>query len=343
MTSKGAATSLIALSVLLFIASGNVFGALVVDNNVMHHVNYNRGDYALIAETKIKADQFPRRIAGELNYTSDDAALTLASNHGDYSQAPDISWDNNVPSEDRLMENYYSKIQDSFSDENDEVLRCEGPEVTDISKASGGSTTDLEALLSHNWIKCTTERSEANISMPSERVEANNVNNRYPGISTYASVVAGEARGKAEEASPITGTGDDDGNSCPEDEEEELNEAKSNARSNALAGYNLMGEDALEDTSDQRPEWLEANSTTIFDGTVTGNTSSYSCTYGCDELSDGTLVNCNSGTAYDADAEYEADQVVFEYSFADEERKVVDSDGNMKTIDFDFIYKHSFN
>lgn len=342
MKHKGVATSLIALSVLLFIASGNIFGALVIDGNIMEQVSYNRGDYALIAESKVKADLFPRRVAKELNYTSNNAALALADSHGDYSQATGISWNGNIPSEDDLKENYYAAVYDRIVDQTD-ILGCEGPEVLRVSKPAGGSTTELEAPLSQNWIKCNSERSEVKISLSTDTVESDNVDNRYIDIASYTPILAAEAKDKAETASPINSTGTDNGNTCPEDSGDELEEAKSNARSNALSGYNSMGDDALEDTSDERHDWISAESSTNFDGSVSGSiTDSRSCEYNCETDEEGNEI-CESGTVYDAEASYEANQVDFEYSLSDSQKEIINSEAEMEVIEFEFTYKHSLD
>lgn len=340
MARKGQFTGVISLIVVVFIATGNLYGAILINDQVSESISYNAGDSGLVAEAKLKSNLYPERMTKELNYSSNIAALNLSDKAGD------VSWNNNVPKETQLTQKYVSEVEEELKTQN-RVRECDGPTIEDVT-LSDSSTTILSATLSDNWIICSANYATANVSVSNNQVETNNIDNRYINVTRYAGTLGSEAENIAEEETPITGTGTDSGDSCPENRQSELEEAESNAKSNALSGHKSLAAEAMSGTSEERPDWMSTSSSTSFSGnavstvTSTPRTCEYNCRTVKDENGDEVRI-CDEGNLYDTEATYTVDQIDFDYSLTDSGKQIIDSNGELQNIVFDFTYKHSVN
>ncbi|MBC5792996.1 MAG: hypothetical protein H8Z69_03040 [Nanohaloarchaea archaeon] len=241
---KGQFTSLVGLGLFLFIASGNIFGALAIDTETQSIIEQNAGDYSIVAGTELKKDNYLDRMPRELNFTSNNAALALGKGAG--IEGNSLMW-NDIPSKEQLRENYYLNITERIEETQGDVFGCQSPKVKQPKTENLGKPdniynawyTDIRWNLSDPYIVCSQESVEVNISVGRDSFHVNNTNNRYINLSETAVDVAKEADRIIDETSwPRV---QDTESGCDDVREDAIEGAKSSAKTRTDIGSSAFG------------------------------------------------------------------------------------------------------
>lgn len=323
---KGQFTSLIGLGVFLFIASGNLFGALAIDSNVQGILQRNAGDYSTVAETELKKENYLDRMPRELNFTSNNAALSLGNSAG--KEADGLRW-KDIPLKQGLKEEYYDNISKRM-EEQGQVFGCQSPEVKDLGEPAnipGAVETDIQLNISDPYVLCSSASAEVNISVGRNSFHVNNTNNRYINLSGTAVDIAHSADRVIE---TNTWSGSSESTDC----------SYGDARSNAVEGAK---NDASEPSNvasiafdnAYKPDYVELeDSETYFEYSV--STSSSSSLEQCDD--DDSLE-----TEHTVRADAEVTRIYTEVRIIDSQREVTSPEGVWENIEFGFNYSKSVN
>ncbi len=226
---KGQFTSLVGLGLFLFIASGNIFGALAIDMETETLIEQNAGDYSKVAETELKKDNYLDRMPRELNFTSNNAALALGVDAG--IEGNGLMW-SSIPDKQELRENYYLNLSERLETQG-QVFGCQSPGVKSPRTENLGKpdnidnavNTDIQWNLSNPYIVCSTGSVEVNISVGRDSFHVNNTNNRYVNLSETAVDVAHEVDRIIDDTSWPRASSDTEGCNLDEDDEESVLES----------------------------------------------------------------------------------------------------------------------
>ncbi len=103
--SKGQFLSILVIVVLLFISGGSLFTSLFARNQMNFVFSYFEGDMATVAETEMRASEFPVYMHNQAEYATNNAALVLGEN-GSYAD-----WNKtHMPTKEYLMHRYNETI-----------------------------------------------------------------------------------------------------------------------------------------------------------------------------------------------------------------------------------------
>ena len=335
--------SLIPAILIVALTTGAFLSILFTSDEVTESINYNTGDFNTIAESKLRADAYERRTKKELNYSTNIYALNMSSESGEYlgDNSDDIRWGKNTPTMDEIIQEFLKPVEARLDSKNG-VYSCAGPSIKDV-EVSRESLSKFNITLQRPWITCTANtiqdhvptKSTVNIS---ETQQPKNTNNRYLQLAEYSIGFSHRTESRLESREPITATGDDDGDPCPEDsgksedEQEAIENAKSNIR-DKLSDESLFGDDSSE-----RPNWIsrESSSKELDLVKVSSDGSKNVCnTYVCGENEEGDDIYCDDYD-YDGDAKYAIDVAELNYTLKDSDNKVVNSEAEKERIFFYF-------
>ncbi len=377
MSRKGQFIDLIAVTMLLSITSGTLFGAFTINDKISESVDYNIGDANDIAETELKAQFFDTRARKEANYTASIVALNLDGNEGD----ADIKWaeigDETKPEDAKedLREKHASKIARKLEKQLKMAGKCRNKKIENVEieevdveldvpflgETGIGSLTSLDIEFESPWVLCTDDYAETKVKLPEgKEIRVDNWKNRYPEISSTAVEVAENANEEApsdEEWSEGEGV---ERSGCVEDPDRQsiVTEAEMEARNNAEKDENFH-EEGLEDIM---PLDTGQSSTAINYEYPERDIDSGSCTYEveveveCEDDeedsdsestsddssgSDSTCTETREKEGREVNASITADveSIDLSYVLKDNVYEVVDSTGKKRHIEFEFDYR----
>jgi hypothetical protein len=333
---KGQTLSVLSLVALLFMITGNMFGAVIAQNEIQESISYSANDVNQLLRAETKADMYRKNIRKELNYTHNNIAYTLSP------EWDELNWDNNIPSRDTIRTEFEEAMttgEYGIINQN-RVWGCTTPNLADDPVDIIGPN-EIELSLSKASISCSGGLAKATVPIEDEYTVENTQNN-YLHLAEYARTLASEVRDTVPEETEDTATDSTDSCRSP-DSEQAREDAKEQARDNVLSGYKQLASDAYEATEDDREEFISGAADTEYEGSHTlenpDNIES-TCTYDCEcEEEDEEDCTC-SGTEYTYTYEYDADSLNAEYELEDSENLVPTYDINER-LEFDFVYRHS--
>ncbi|PSH00090.1 MAG: hypothetical protein BRC28_01630 [Nanohaloarchaea archaeon SW_4_43_9] len=343
---KGQYIGMLTVFVLVFIITGNVFGALLFQEEYKEEIKFSIGNYNTIAEAQVIGERYIPRMETETNYSSNIIALRIndEENHQKWNEF-------SVASKQQLKTNYEQRVKEELGSQS-KIFGCSDPEVTELNVED---KTNYIAKLEPNSITCRESVSEegsstiADIKLEKDEVSVDNEDNRYVRISEEA-VELGDSLSNADypewqgSGSASSGTEDE---SCVSSVS--LSQLKQNAESEAIdkaeeskddiiAGDDDFAEhmlDKVEDAEDsyQKPDWIniETNSDVEY-RTIIQYANRDSCSLPDDEGDE------QSGQRGSAGAKAVPDDLILNYTLEDSERRVIDLDGGRKSIPFKFEF-----
>lgn len=339
---KGQFISTMTIFVLIFITSGNIFGAILFQDVMDEEIEYNIGDFTKVANAEIRSEAYIPRMEKELNYSSNIKALQL----GEEGTTTSRTWPD-IPSKSDLRGEYYEEVQSEL-DSQSRVAECSEPVIGEVSTDNGNEYT---AEIEDPWIVCGGDTAQANISMPENNLESYNHNNRYVPLAESAVDLAEGIQSELPE-SWDEGTGSAS-SSCKDNLDRTLyvEQAKQEAKQNAIENENLAADAA--DTVDLA-DWIGLDTTTTFETSYTKeNENIETCDWthtghevDCSDTDDDGVEECETHIhegekVVDLTYSAEITEATLEYDLYDSERQVIDSQADKQTIHFVFEYVHS--
>lgn len=321
------------LFVFIFIITGNIFGALLFQDEYTEEVDYTVGGFNTISEAQMRGKMYIPRMEKELNYSSNIVALDVSSESEKWST---------TPSKQEIVENYLSRVQNELQSQAG-MVGCSPPEINDISVEE---ETLYTASFSKPVVICRDTGTTAEIKLPEEEISVDNSNNTYVHILRTSVDLSTEARDNLVDFSSW-----DEGKStrreaCDPDERD------GNPRSDAIDSAQSR---AVEDSSPAEstvsefevPEdlRLETSSEFSYSGGVT--TSPDDCTYTeeteCPEDSDKDSCETEvETTRTEYTAEYSVSSITYEYLLeTKDDQKVLDSEARLRPLDFSFWFRQN--
>ncbi|MBY6293962.1 hypothetical protein GLU60_01080 [Nanohaloarchaea archaeon H01] len=328
---KGQFVSTITIFVLIFIISGNIFGAVLFQDTVRETVTFQIGDFNRVSEAQLKAETYVPRMEKELNYSSNIAALELGSN--------DRNWQE-TPEKQSVRQGYEAAVREELNSQS-VVAGCQPPTIDSVNVEG----QDYTASISDPWVVCASESTVANISLATSSLETSNYNNRYISLAESA-VDLGNSIERLPESWP-EGTGSES-ESCQAsvDKSDANEEAKEEAREEAIEDEELASS-ALG--SYDIPSWVGLDTDTDFSIDYEDDPETESCTYtvtNCEPTPGPAPEECESeersGEEYSVTYYAQVESANLEYDLSDSQRQVINSNGEMETIHFLFSYVHDF-
>lgn len=341
---KGQYIGMVTLFVFLFIVTGNVFGAILFQEEYSERAEYSVGGFNTIAEAQVRGKMYDFRMEKELNYSSNIVALQQGEK--------DRRW-GSAPSHQEVIESYSQAVESELKSQSG-LVDCSPPEIRSVSVEDDSRYT---ASFSDPFISCSTEGTESQIKLSEEQLEVQNFNNSYFQLSGVGVDLAEYLDEERLTDSWSSGTGSSSKSCGPSVDRSALDEnAKEEARENAIKDDDLANT-VVSDFS--LPDWVELESSETFDLSYNRESSDYDtdCTYpvscNCREVETedgGTTTKCDTcqepGVAYSVTYSAEVLQAILEYDLADRKeievykdpRKALE-DGDVEYSDFDIDYE----
>lgn len=322
--------------VFIFIVTGNIFGALLFQDEYREEVNYGVGGFNTIAEAQTRGKMYVPRMEKELNYSSNIIALNLNND-----ETP-AKWGYvaGVPSKEQVKNSYEEAVKNELQSQS-QVLKCSNPQIGGIKIQD---YTNYTAELSTDSITCKDRSTEAKIKLDINRFWTNNSNNRYINLSITAVDLAEHLEEKDLPENWGEGTGYSSTSCGPSVDKSSLDEiAKQEAKQKAI------NDNDLADTVSSNfpvPDWIDLDTYERFelfydkDPDYDGD-----CEYKDPECDEEEEDECEmlDGESYSVTYSAEVQDAVLTYSLEDEEREVIDSKAEKRNIEFVFEYFHSIN
>jgi hypothetical protein len=340
---KGQMLVVLSLMAILFIVTGNMFSAVIAQNEITKSVSYSSNDANELLRAEIKADVYAKNIEKELNYSLNNIAYLLGSNSGPNWE--ELNWEDNIPDQDRIKSVFKQKmISGEYGIANQNRLwGCDTPQLAEEPLEKVGSDpVEIELTLSKAQVECSSGRTTAIASIPEQYTIENDNNNLFE-LTDYARTLAQ----KVKEISPdrLEESGSASTNSCRSpDQSDAQTQARANARDNTVQGEENIAEEAYQETEDSRESFITGEHDTIILGDFSQVDSDETpCFYDCDcpegpEDRDGSC-RCE-GTKYSYTYNYTVDEINTDFDLVDSNNEVLTYDGQ-KSLDFDFRYSQT--
>ena len=310
---KGQQIGVLTVFLFLFIVAGNLYSALYIQDDFRQRIDVTVGDFNSISEAKTKGQLYIPRMEKELNYSSNIIALNIGPGPGGYRD-----W-NEIPNKSELRGEYYNQTRDELETQSRVAGRCTDPEIENVTT---DQITQYTSNFSTPWIECTRTSSEANITLPNETIKVDNVKNRYVSISDTSV----ELRNHVEQRLPSWGSGFGSDTEC-DDSFEARENAIEEAKYDAVKDWDPAGT-AMQGFN--HPDYIAID----YDHEFSYNQVSLDVD-GVDECGED-----DEDTVWEADAEYEVDNINYMYELWDDERTVLNSNANRETIYLWFELDH---
>lgn len=337
---KGQYIGMVTVFVFIFIISGNIFGALLFQNEYTERVKKSTGDFNTLTEASIKGDLYLDRMEKELNYSSNIAALKIMDR-----RPPQWGYITDVPTKEQVKRNYEEEVREELNTQS-KIKGCQSPEIGEVSVEDGFSYT---AEFSDPQVKCFSESSEAGTNLEEDSIEVSNTNNSFVTLSEVAVELGNHIDDKdlpewgTAEASADTTTTEDTVSFTRKESTQETAERK--AKRKAIEDSNLA-ETLASDF--ENPDWTEIESYTAFDYRVVDRDSETTT----DECGEGDDEDCETTKTYTATREVQLTEVTLNYEILDDKdlqaqgpgkRKVIGSDSELQTLSYEFDYLYSMD
>lgn len=352
---KGQFVALLTLFVFIFIVSGNVFGAILFQDDYSEEIKYSIGNYNTIAEAQVRGERYIPRMETEMNYSSNIMAFRIGMSKGEYEgledteeSENDISWGYNTPDPDLLEEEFRKATKDHLKTQND-VFQCSNPVVDAFELEK--KPLNMDTTFNDNWINCTSTGAEASIRIPDE-ASTMHEKNRYLQLAQYAvefsrglsddidDYVKADVNLQNEEGGPITAAGFHSEDRCPGRRPLTKRDAEDDAEDDIPGAKDDFGKVLFEGDKQNRPDWIGLdNQDTEFTSSIIKSSSitdSGPCCVRPKYDDQGNRDGCIEDTNYNAEATAAATEVKIDFVIKDAEKNVVDSQGDERSIKFKF-------
>ena len=343
---KGQYIGMLTVFVLVFIITGNVFGALLFQEEYKEEIEFSIGNYNTVAQAQVIGERYIPRMETETNYSSNIMAFRIGLNNGEYTgledyddPEEDLSWGYNTPSYGDLREEYKKATRDHLKTQN-EVFQCRNPMVESLQIEK--EPLSMKTTFKDNWINCTSSGAEASIKIPEEASSVHE-RNRYLQMAKYSvefsERLSNHIDNYVNNEGPITADGFDSG-SCGRSSGKTKSNAEDDAEEDIPDAKDDFGKVLFEDDEENRPGWigLKDQNTTFTSSKIRSSsiTDSSSCCDNYDTDENGDTYCKDPDTRYKAEATADATEVKISFNIKDSEKNVVDSGGNERSINFNF-------
>ncbi|PSG98731.1 MAG: hypothetical protein BRC29_01225 [Nanohaloarchaea archaeon SW_7_43_1] len=343
---KGQYVGMLTVFVLVFIITGNVFGALLFQNEYKEEIDFSIGNYNTIAEAQVIGERYIPRIETETNYSSNIMAFRIGMNKGEYEGLEDyddpegdLSWGYNTPRYSELREEFRKATRDHLKTQN-EVFNCRNPMVETLQVEK--EPLSVKTTFKNNWINCTSSGAEASIKIPEEASSVHE-KNRYLQMAKYSVEFSGRLSDHIDDYwdnnGPITNDGYENGR-CGVGEGTVEENAEIDAEKDIPDTKNVYGKILFKNDEGNRPEWvsLKDQNTTFTSSTIKSSriTDTSSCCQNYKTNDEGETSCADSDNSHEAEATAAATEVKINFTIKDSERTVVDSEGAERSINFKF-------
>jgi len=345
---KGQYIGMLTVFVLVFIITGNVFGALLFQDEYKEEIEFSIGNYNTIAKAQVVGERYIPRMETETNYSSNIMAFRMGLNNGEYTgledyddPEEDLSWGYNTPTYGDLREEFKKATRDHLKTQN-EVFQCRNPMVESLQVEK--EPLSMKTTFKDSWINCTSSGAEASIKIPKEASSVHE-RNRYLQMAKYSVEFSGRLSNHIDSSvdnseEPITADGFHSEDRCGGSRTLTKRDAENDAEDDIPGAKNDFGKVLFEDDEENRPEWigLKDQNTTFTSSKIRSSsiTDSSSCCESYDTDEDGNTVCADSDTNYKAEATAAATEVKISFNIKDSEKTVVDGKGNERSINFNF-------
>jgi hypothetical protein len=335
---KGQYIGMVTLFVFLFIVTGNVFGAILFQEEYSERAEYSVGGFNTIAEAQIRGKMYDSRMEKELNYSSNIVALQQGEK--------DRRWES-APSHQEVIDSYSQAVASELKSQSG-LVDCSPPEIGSVSVEDNSRYT---ASFSDPFISCSTEGTESQIKLSEEQLEIQNFNNSYFQLSKVGVEMAEHIDEKDLPDSWESGTASSSTQADSPfalDKEGTDRRARQKAESDAVQNDDLQ-EEVISDF--ETPEWVDLETDVEYRYRVLDTDNEQdSFTYTvCDNRNDeGECTNEREVTVYTYNSEYEVEvtDIIMKYDLADRKeievykdpRKALE-DGDVEYSDFDIDYE----
>lgn len=331
---KGQLLSVLSLMAILFIVTGNMFSAVIAQDEIKESITYSANDVNQLLKAEIKSEIYRKNIRKELNYSFNNAAYTLSPEWNE------LNWDDNIPEKESIKAVLNEEIRTGdYGIINQNRLRgCETPELQP-EPIEILNFNSVELSLETSRIECSSRMSTAIVPIQ-EEYQVENENNNALHLANYARTLAQKVNEVSSDS--LEDSGSATTSSCERpDTSETKRTARSNARDNTLSGEENIAEEAYDQTSDSRESFISGDYDTSYTGSFSQVDSNETrCTYDCEcEEENETGCECQ-GTEYSYTYNYTAGQLSTDFELEDSEHEVLTYEGE-KQLSFDFQYSKS--
>ncbi|MFB6209810.1 MAG: hypothetical protein ABEJ56_06785 [Candidatus Nanohaloarchaea archaeon] len=306
---------------------------IAVNEPIQDTVRYNTGDYNVIAETKLKADQYERRMGPELNYSANIMAFRLGEKAGDYKRGYDISWKNSPPEPGKLKQEYFSGVENHLRGQM-QVMSCRSPRIgsTGVKFEQKEDVTSwvkerhFTSKISDQSLRCSSGYTETYVPVK-KKYSVENDANRYVKMAKHTSNLVGKifSSWKSKAGSEYTGSGSDCGSRSAA-----VSEAESDATSSAKRDLYSSMTSAIKSYS-KLPEGIEVSKKGVKSVSNLGSPDVDSEPDSCDcetrTLPDGSTETYGCETDYDADVKLTLESAKGIIELRDEKKQVLTNKG----------------
>jgi hypothetical protein len=328
---------LLVVVVFLFIITGNIFGALLFQDEYKHRIDYSVDGFNTMAEAQIREKLYTPRMEKELNYSSNIAALQQGKS--------DKTW-RSAPSHQSMLDSYLEAVTEEVKSQSS-LVDCSPPSIRTVS-VEENNIYDIE--FSEPYIVCRGTNTTSRLKLSQTEISSANVNNSYVQLSevgvNLAEHIEGDLPEDWGEGTGSAGTQDRDlVSSSQQDRTDE--QAREEAERDSIENENLA-EDAVSDF--EIPEWVEVETDTEFEFGILErdpefDTYDYEVCVSRDEEGECTNYDEREGQTYDVDYTVEVTDATLKYTLYD--RKKIDAqkdprkaleEGEINYNDFDIDY-----
>jgi hypothetical protein len=167
---KGQYIGMMTLFVFLFIVTGNIFGALLFQDEYSERVEFSVGGPNTIAEAQIRGKLYQDRMEKELNYSSNIIALQQVERERVWSSAP---------THQQVLNSYLNAVAGELRLQSG-LVKCNPPEIGSVSVEDNSSYT---AAFSDPYISCSTTGTDSRIKLSEDQIGVENINNSFVQLS----------------------------------------------------------------------------------------------------------------------------------------------------------------
>lgn len=328
---KGQLLSVLSLMAIIFIVTGNMFSAVIAQDEIKESISYSANDANQLLKAEIKAEIYQNNIQKELNYSFNNAAYSLSTDWNE------LKWDDNIPKEETIEASFKKEMTSGdYGVFNQNRLRgCKTPQL-ESKPLEIINSNKIELSIKTPKVNCSGGMTNAIVPIK-EQYTIENPENNLLHLASYARTLAQKVNEISSEE--LEDSGYAKTNSCESPNKSKTKRtARSNARDNTLNGEENVAEEAYGKTSDSRESFISGNYDTIYTGSFDKvDSSNSSCTYGCEcKKEDKTGCECQ-GTEYSYTYNYTAEQLSTNFEIKDSKNEVLTYDGE-KQLSFDFQY-----